>query len=880
MGAASRLGIDFGTTNTVAMLARPDGRIRPLLFDDSPVLPSAVYLRPDGGLDVGRDAARASLVDPGRYEPNPKRRMTEGALLLGGSEVPVVDAIAAVFGRVALEAQRVLSGEPEETVLTHPAGWGPGRRAVLLDAARRAGLRVRGMVAEPVAAAGYFTAVLGNTVRAGQALAVFDFGAGTFDVSVLRRDGSGFTDLAVGGRDDLGGLDIDEAVVTWLGKTFRDRHPRHWQRLTHPASPADLRHRRVLWDEARGAKEALSRQSSTQIFVPLVDRDVQLTRDEFERIAGALVSQTVSATAKVVKRAHVATADVAGLFFVGGSSRIPLVATVAHRRLGIAPLITEQPELVVAEGSLHVLVEPVAQQVTVAEVTPAPEPPPAEPIVDAEPLTPVPEQQPQPDDGAGPDGEPQSDDEAEPSPDGAGPDGEADPSPHGAGPDGEADPSRHGASAPDPIPTGPFRPILALVLVLAVLGCAAAVVPVLANAIGGSGEGDGQNPGPRRTTGAPTPPHAGPSTSDGAAAPAAWLERASIGDMTGVVTSRRALAVRRDATVRFLDPLTGKETSQLTAATPAGATGLAVDRVTLVDVDSDTLAVFFYRVTYPESGLNPARKELRVQVRSRASGQQTMDAALTLGGEDWLTQTWRATDVVATDARGYVVLNYLPSGGLEPNLFHVLGLRPDLKSWTVAENCCPTSVAALAVDGNVLLASHVGRKDELRGYDLVTGRQLWTLPYEYDSVVVRHPACAVVHKGAFVVRGRFVPLMVKAATGDVVARDAPGDDCFSFDPLAPTAVDRSGTVTGYDLDTWRQLWSIPADQASALDLRVVSVYNNRLYVTTKTARLVLDARTGKEVARDWAVAPLEWHDGWVVGYDAVKKRNSVYPGNA
>jgi molecular chaperone DnaK len=103
-----RLGIDFGTTNTVAMLAWPDGRIRPLLFDDSPLLLSAVHLRDDGTLQVGRDAARAAVATPARFEPNPKRRIDEGTLLLGETEVPVVDAITAVLARVAAEARRVV----------------------------------------------------------------------------------------------------------------------------------------------------------------------------------------------------------------------------------------------------------------------------------------------------------------------------------------------------------------------------------------------------------------------------------------------------------------------------------------------------------------------------------------------------------------------------------------------------------------------------------------------------------------------------------------------------------------------------------------------------------------------------------------------------
>ena len=134
------------------------------------------------------------------------------------------------------------------------------------------------------------------------------------------------------------------------------------------------------------------------------------------------------------------------------------------------------------------------------------------------------------------------------------------------------------------------------------------------------------------------------------------------------------------------------------------------------------------------------------------------------------------------------------------------------------------------------------------------------------------------HKDSFVIQGRGVPLIVNAGTGSVVAANA-GGDCLAVDPIAPTAIDTGGLVTGYDLDTGKQLWSIPADQVRALDLEVVSVYNNRVYATTKTARLVLDARTGKELARGWEVAPVEWHDGWVVGIEGRTKRKAVYPGN-
>src|SRR5689334_17534492 len=134
-----RLGIDFGTSTTIGMLRWPDGRVRPLLFDGSPLLSSAVLLGTDGQLHTGRDAAHLARSAPERLEPNPKRRIDERAVLLGDTEVPVPELIATVLRRVANEARQVARGVQDVT-LTHPTGWGPGRRAVLLDAAERAGL--------------------------------------------------------------------------------------------------------------------------------------------------------------------------------------------------------------------------------------------------------------------------------------------------------------------------------------------------------------------------------------------------------------------------------------------------------------------------------------------------------------------------------------------------------------------------------------------------------------------------------------------------------------------------------------------------------------------------------------------------------------------
>ncbi len=112
------LGIDFGTSNTVAVARWPDGRARPLLVDGSPLLPSAVYVEPDGQIIVGLDAVHSARLDPARFEPNPKRRIDDGSALLGDRELPVVDLIAAVLVRVADEWHRAVGPVRPEVTLT------------------------------------------------------------------------------------------------------------------------------------------------------------------------------------------------------------------------------------------------------------------------------------------------------------------------------------------------------------------------------------------------------------------------------------------------------------------------------------------------------------------------------------------------------------------------------------------------------------------------------------------------------------------------------------------------------------------------------------------------------------------------------------------
>ncbi|MEU6860589.1 Hsp70 family protein [Glycomyces sp. NPDC046736] len=355
------ISVDFGTSHTVATIRRADGRVHQQLFDGSPQLPSAVFMDDEGGPVVGADAAHSGRRKPERFEPNPKRRIDDDTILLGETELPVTSVIAAVLARVANECRQTLGSLGPVTV-TVPAAWGPTRRHVIADAASAAGLGTVDLVAEPVAAASYFVETLGSDAAPGQGVVVYDLGGGTFDATVLRRSDTGFDVLAVDGAADLGGLDFDQALAEHLAASVQPDDER-WQRLTNPVEPADLRHRTAFMDEVRQAKERLSRAASTELTIPLLDVDAHLTRAEVEEVCTPLVMRTIRVTQGVIRESGIPKEQIRALFLVGAASRMPLVATLLHRELGIAPAAIEQPELAVSEGGLvaqHTVSTPVS----------------------------------------------------------------------------------------------------------------------------------------------------------------------------------------------------------------------------------------------------------------------------------------------------------------------------------------------------------------------------------------------------------------------------------------------------------------------------------------------------------------------------------------
>ncbi|WP_197322007.1 Hsp70 family protein [Saccharomonospora sp. NB11] len=351
------LSVDLGTSNTVAVLSAHGRQPRVIDVDGSATMPSAVFAEEQGELVVGRDAERRARLDPTRFEPNPKRRVDEQTLLLGTDVVPVNEALAAVLRRVLDETVRQLGGElPEEVRLTHPAQWGPVRRNVLLSAARLAGMGNSAitLVPEPVAAAAHFASFPGKALAPGQTLAVYDLGAGTFDVAVLGATPNGFTVLAEDGLPDLGGLDVDQALLVHVGREVSHSDPQRWQRLLRPESTADRRARRALQEDVKAAKEALSRLPQTEVPMPEPFSDVLVTRAELEALVRPTMLRSVELLARTVRSAGLSPDQLAGIYLVGGSSRLPLVGSLLAEKLGVVPSSLDQPETAVAFGAHHV----------------------------------------------------------------------------------------------------------------------------------------------------------------------------------------------------------------------------------------------------------------------------------------------------------------------------------------------------------------------------------------------------------------------------------------------------------------------------------------------------------------------------------------------
>lgn len=351
------LSIDFGTSNTAAAHINPvQGNIEAIsLSNDRRSMPSSVYVDSPDDITAGAIALSKAQANPNGFIPSPKRVVGQPAVSIKGYDVEPSALVAAVYAQALERAMRHHNDtKPSKLILTHPEAWSEGEVQVLIDAAAQAGIPREAIttISEPKAAAAYYTR--GEELAAGDKIAVFDIGGGTVDIAVLEAmDGGGFTVLAAGGNNTIGGKSFDATIRRWVDQELEQVNP---ELLDYLRNGAKLHEIHALENAIRGAKELLSETASADITIHagLHTERLVLTRTELENLIKVPLDRAKQATERTFHTAGITSPDnIKALYLTGGTSRVPALQETLKP---LAPLATlDDPKTVVAQGGLAAL---------------------------------------------------------------------------------------------------------------------------------------------------------------------------------------------------------------------------------------------------------------------------------------------------------------------------------------------------------------------------------------------------------------------------------------------------------------------------------------------------------------------------------------------
>lgn len=353
-----RLAIDFGTSNSAAAVAQDNGGVHALrLGARSDAIPSCVAAY-NGEILTGEAALRISGIYPAAFEPTPKRRLGEEAVVLGGDICDPVDLVAAVLEFIVGQATRFVGGGPPvQVVLTHPEAWDEYLKGRLAAAALKAGIPEESilLMPEPVAAGWHYADT--SDVGPGAYVTVLDFGGGTCDAAVLELaqtpDGPGFHVVASGGIDPLGGHDFDAQLERWVYSQLAAEGKNELLKgLASEHSGAD---RAVLRDQIREAKHALSFHGSAPIGVRSGEHEwvCTVTRAEFEQLIEQELARATDLVQRVIQEALPSAELLHRVYLTGGSSHIPALQAKLSEILPMKLGLMGDPKQVTSIGALE-----------------------------------------------------------------------------------------------------------------------------------------------------------------------------------------------------------------------------------------------------------------------------------------------------------------------------------------------------------------------------------------------------------------------------------------------------------------------------------------------------------------------------------------------
>jgi molecular chaperone DnaK len=364
------IGIDLGTTNSVVAIM--EGKEPRIITNEEGgrLTPSVVAFDDKGEVLVGQIARRQAITNPENTVFSVKRFMGrrfdevetersrmpfkvvkgpggEAVIEIRGKKYSAPEISARILQKLKRAAEEFLGQKVTEAVITVPAYFNDAQRQATKDAGKIAGLEVKRIVNEPTAAALAYGLDKGKD----HIIAVYDFGGGTFDISVLEVGDNVVEVVATHGDTHLGGDDIDQAVMEHLLKEFRKetgidiaKDPMVVQRLR---------------EAAEKAKIELSSVMETEINLPFITADAagpkhmlhRLTRSTLEQIMTPFIERTMEPVRKCLSDAKMSPQEIDEVVLVGGSTRIPMAQEAVRKLFGKEPNRSVNPDEVVALGA-------------------------------------------------------------------------------------------------------------------------------------------------------------------------------------------------------------------------------------------------------------------------------------------------------------------------------------------------------------------------------------------------------------------------------------------------------------------------------------------------------------------------------------------------
>ncbi len=364
------IGIDLGTTNSaVAIMEKGDVKII-TNAEGGRTTPSVVGFTKDGGRLVGQVAKRQSITNPENTVYSIKRFMgrrvsevsdevkmvpfkvvsgsnDDARVSIMGKEYSPPEISALILRKLKEAAEDYLGEKVTEAVITVPAYFNDAQRQATKDAGRIAGLDVKRIINEPTAAA----LAYGMDKKKDELIAVYDFGGGTFDISILEIGENIVEVKSTNGDTHLGGDNIDQKLIDWIAEEFKKDQG------------IDLTKDRMalqrLKEAAEKAKIELSTAQETEINLPFVTADasgpkhlvMKLTRAKLEQLVGDIVERSIAPCKQAVKDAGVSVSDIKEVILVGGMTRMPFIQELVKKIFGREGNKSVNPDEVVAAGA-------------------------------------------------------------------------------------------------------------------------------------------------------------------------------------------------------------------------------------------------------------------------------------------------------------------------------------------------------------------------------------------------------------------------------------------------------------------------------------------------------------------------------------------------